>query len=55
MANTLTNPRLMVKYQMQWWSNLETHILQTEQCLDRAGFTTSQVLQMLLDLYIIPS
>ena len=40
MPNTLSYPVIIKKndYHIQWWSNLETHILHTLQCFDLAGF-----------------
>ena len=46
LANALTNPNLNQLYQTQWWSKRDTHILQIEQCFERAGFTRRQVLHL---------
>lgn len=55
LSYTLSYPKLLYWYQIQWWSNLETHILQILQCFERAGFITLQVVHLLFFLYIISS
>ena len=39
LPHALSDPTWKGIYQMQWWSNLLTHILHTEQCLDLAGLS----------------